>query len=123
MKKISKQKRNKILKVGGISFAVIGAATTITTFFIGVFGLDGAIFNGNSSYTNAEVGIIAISFFCLGFLFVLWYPATRLIAWLKTRNLKNQNLQKDLILKDAKIDLMKSKTPIIYEQEILSEEE
>lgn len=123
MKKISKQKRNKILKVGVISFAVIGAVTTITTFFIGVFGLDGAIFNGNSSYTNAEVGIIAISFFCLGFLFVLWYPATRLIAWLKTRNLKNQNLQKDLILKDAKIDLMKSKTPIIYEQEILSEEE
>ena len=104
MKKLNKKslttKKKKIIK-----YSIIGTLGTAAGTTLAVFSISPELFGA----TDPSVGSFWGGFF-LGFLFVLWYPANRLLAWMKTRQLKNQNLSKDLELKDAKIAALKDKS-------------
>lgn len=102
--KMTYDKKKKIIKgikIGVISVSATTAGLAIFTFFYYCYSSQYSNWAGVLS--TPEIGNAFLIGFCLGFLFILWYPATLFLSWSKKRKLKNLNLKKDLELKDAKI--------------------
>lgn len=99
-------KAKKIIKRTVISLLVSGSVITMSIFLIDGYSPSMNLFSEN----NAAVATSFIVGFCFGITFLLWYPLTRLMAWAKTRNLKNRETELNILLKEK--ELQKSKMEI-----------
>ncbi len=59
---------------------------------------------GHDLTAGQIAGIAFLIGLFLGICFVIWYPITRVLAWMKTRTLKNKNLEMDLKLKEKELN-------------------
>lgn len=90
---------------------ISGLATDLTTPGLGW----GSLSIGQTYGVMFFIGLV------IGIGIIVWYPISRLLAWAKTRKLKNSNMEADLKIKEAKLEQIKNpqnnpnNTPIIEE--------
>jgi len=92
-------KQKKWIKISTIS--AVGFTTIITPLLVYTITGD------QVQKTFIEGGTLG---FFIGGSLILWYPISRLLAWMKSRGLKNKNLEKDLELKEAQIQKLTAKS-------------
>lgn len=109
----SKKPKARIVKNWLIS---IFAVVLISGIGILIWGCTDSGSQTMADWFNADQGDIrctclgAVIGFGLGLTFLLWYPISRLVAWSKTRTLKNQNLAIDLKIKEQHLSNLQNGT-------------
>lgn len=91
-----------ILGLAGASIFSIGIALTCDAN-LGEWTQTAAIGTENGISAGQVAGIAFLIGFALGVTVLVWYPISRLLAWAKTRTLKNKNLEMDLKLKEQEL--------------------
>lgn len=94
-----KTKTKKIIKIATGTVLTLGGI--LTTTFLGVPPVQEAIPILKEGLDPAACYWVGFS---IGITMIIWYPISRLFAWLKTRKLKNQNLEMDIELKKKLVD-------------------
>lgn len=96
-----------ILGLGGVTIFSIGIALTCDAD-LGSWTQQAAV--GSDGLSAGQIAGIAFFIgFALGVTVLVWYPISRLLAWAKTRTLKNKNLEMDLKLKEQELEAKSTK--------------
>lgn len=100
-RKMTKRTKKIVKRIGTYSAM---SAPTLVVATVATCGVSGNI--PDSWHTPEGLGAWIITAFLAGFLFTLWYPLSRLFAWLRTRTLKNKNLELEIEIKEKKLDAL-----------------
>lgn len=90
-----------ILIAGGATIFSVGTALACDANL----GTWTQVATSSDALTTGQIaGIAFLIGFALGVTVLIWYPISRLLAWAKTRTLKNKNLEMDLKLKEQQLN-------------------
>lgn len=103
---------NKTLKIvlGTIIGVIVGGGIT----FAGVCFAP-SVQNALNQPNGFDAQTFGLAFFIgmtMGFFMFIWYPIAKVMNWLKTRKLRNANLELDLQIKQKHLDKINNNQPV-----------